>query len=102
MSKRKSNFWGNEKVIAYFEALCNKSEKPAVHWPKFRQLDRKNIFSKFTIGHLSLIRRQILLKKQGLCIVCGKSPAIKSDACQKCLDMRYNYFKNHINKKLQS
>ena len=98
MSKPKSSFWGNEAVIRYFNALCDKSERPAVHWKKFRKLDKKNIFDKFTIGHLSLIRRQLTLKENGLCIVCGKKPPVRSDVCNDCLANRYQYFQNHLKK----
>ena len=98
MSKKRKKrvvFWENEKVVQYFNALCDRATKPSVHWPKFRELDKKGIFSKYKSAHLSLVRRQFLLGKNGLCTECGlREPKIGHKICGDCISRGRKYYTN--------
>ena len=78
-------FWSNTKVQKLFKLLCERSEKRCVDWKKFRLLDKKGIFSKYTDVHLSVEKMYMNRFDQGLCIKCGVAPHKEDSArCEKC------------------
>lgn len=69
--------WKDPNVLSVFDKLCHKAQRPSVDWKKFRSLDRRGIFKKYSDIELSARFRKFRLIKEGLCWQCGKEPPLK-------------------------
>lgn len=77
--------FSKSKVIDYFLKLCDQAPKTTVDWDKFRELDKKEIFSDYSNKELSMRFRTYNLRRKGICYYCGKNKATENNGtCEIC------------------
>jgi len=61
--QNRTKFWKNEKVINYFLLVAKRAERPGVNWKRFREVDKKGIFSEFSTNQLTMFHKKLVRDK---------------------------------------